>query len=122
MATLTFVENIIIYAKIPKNDKLLSNIFSFSAPGDYAESMEIFTFSPTESRFAITILINNDDILERTEQFFARAQLVSSDAPGGIIMPDESVITILDEDGKWTIIFIIHLPRTLQSDWSIAVE
>ena len=59
--------------------------------------MEIFTFSPTESRFAITIPINDDDILERTKQFFARAQLVSSDAPRVIIVPDESVITILDE-------------------------
>ena len=75
-------------------------IFSFSAPGDYAETIQTFTFSPTESQFSITIPINDDDILERTEQFYARAELVSSDAPGVIIMPDESVVTILDEDSK----------------------
>ena len=72
----------------------------FLAPGDYTETRETFTFSPTESQFAINIPINDDDILERTEQFFARAELVSSDATGVIIMPDESVISILDEDSK----------------------
>ena len=75
-------------------------IFSFSAPGDYTETIQTFTFSPTESQFAITIPIIDDGILERTERFFARAELVSSDAPGVIILPDESVITILDEDSK----------------------
>ena len=86
---------------MPKSLKKVQNyIFLFSDPGDYTESRETFTFSPTESQFAITIPINDDDILERTEQFFARAERVSSDATGVIIMPDESVITILDEDSK----------------------
>ena len=62
--------------------------------------MEEFTFSPSQDRFTLTIAINDDDILEQTEWFFARAELVSSDATGVMIMPDQSEITILDEDSK----------------------
>ena len=62
--------------------------------------MEEFTFSPSQDRFTLTIAINDDDILEQTERFFARAELVSSDATGVTIMPDQSEITILDEDSK----------------------
>ena len=74
---------------------------SFSAPGDYTGNMEEFTFSPSQDRFTLTIAINDDDILEQTERFFARAELVSSDATGVMIMPDQSEITILDEDSKF---------------------
>ena len=62
--------------------------------------MEEFTFSPSQDRFILTIAINNDDTLEQTERFFARAELVSSDATGVMIIPDQSEITILDEDSK----------------------
>ena len=63
--------------------------------------MEEFTFSPSQDRFILTIAINDDDTLElRTERFFARAELVSSDATGVMIIPDQSEITILDEDSK----------------------
>ena len=62
--------------------------------------MKEFTFSPSQDRFTLTIAINDDDILEQTERFFARAELVSSDTTGVMIMPDQSEITTLDEDSK----------------------
>jgi hypothetical protein len=66
-------------------------------------SAQNYTFSPTNTEFSLTIGIADDDILEETEQFFVRAELLSADATGVTIDPEQSVVTIEDEDSKYHI-------------------
>ena len=79
--------------------ELLCILIIYSAPGDYVELEFLpLTFSPSLGlQFAITIVINDDDISEEDEQFFVRAE---PGPPGVIIMPDASTVTILDNDSK----------------------
>jgi hypothetical protein len=81
----------------------LYDFCSPAAPGDYMESAQNYTFSPTNTKFSLTIAINNDNILEETRAFFVRAALLSSDAASVTIDPNQAVVTIEDEDSKYYI-------------------
>ena len=62
---------------------------------------ELFTFSPTLSDFTATIMIVDDSALESAESFTVRAELISPDAPGVNIAPEQSTVTILDTDSEF---------------------
>lgn len=61
---------------------------------------QVLTFSPTQTEFSVTIMIVDDRILEPRESFIVQAELISTDASGVTINPDQSVITINDDDRK----------------------
>jgi hypothetical protein len=44
-------------------------------------------------------MITNDDLVEATEMFFVQAELMPADVDGAVIAPDQSNVTITDEDG-----------------------
>ena len=49
---------------------------------------------------SITVAIQDDNIAEDREQFFARAELVSLDADSVVIDPASTTVTIDDNDSK----------------------
>jgi hypothetical protein len=62
----------------------------------------LLTFSPTQAAFNLTVMIVNNDILENTETFTVQAELVSMDAASSVmIAPQQSEVTILDDDGEY---------------------
>ena len=61
--------------------------------------MAIFTFSPSATQFILTVPITDDDVLEANELFSVRAELLTTDATGVTIDPEQSDVTIIDEDG-----------------------
>ena len=61
--------------------------------------MEVFTFSPSATQFILTVLITDDDVLEANELFSVRAEILTMDATGVIIDPEQSDVTIIDIDG-----------------------
>ena len=61
--------------------------------------MEVFTFSPSATQFILTVLITVDDMLEANELFSVRAEILTTDAAGVIIDPEQSDVTIIDIDG-----------------------
>ena len=61
---------------------------------------ELFTFSPTLSEFTATIMIVDDSALESDESFTV---LISPDAPGVFIAPEQSTVTILDNDSEFCV-------------------
>ena len=71
-----------------------------SAPSDYVANSELLTFSPMNMRFSLVVGIVNDDIVEPEESFTARAEVVSTDAARLTIRPEQSIVTIMDDDGK----------------------
>ncbi len=75
-------------------------LFMFIATGDYIASSQVFTFTPSETRFTAVIDIVNDEILESSESFSVRAELVSTDNNLISVDPDESIVTIEDDDSK----------------------
>ena len=73
---------------------------SHPEPGDYNQTMTIFTFSPSATEFILTVPIINDDLLlEANILFSVRAELLTTDATGVMIDPEQSDVTIIDEDG-----------------------
>lgn len=58
------------------------------------------TFTPTQREFNISVPIVDDNIVEATENFIVRADLVSTDALGVMINPQQSTVTILDTDSE----------------------
>ena len=78
-------------------------IIFFAGPGDYIMHSELFTFSPTLSDFTATIMIVDDSALESAESFTVRAELISPDAPGVNIAPEQSTVTILDTDSEFCV-------------------
>jgi hypothetical protein len=70
---------------------------------DYILLYAEYVFSQSDTRFSLTIAIADDDILEETKQFIVRAELLSADANGVTIDPEQSVVTIEDEDSKYHI-------------------
>ncbi len=72
----------------------------FIATGDYIASSQVFTFSSSETQFTAVINIVNDDILESSESFSVRAELVSTDDNLISVDPDESIVTTEDDDSK----------------------
>ena len=68
----------------------------------------LFPASPANSsdsrRMCVTILILNDDVVEGNESF--TLSLVSASSTEVIISPSIAVITILDDDGTDTLVFV----------------
>ena len=52
------------------------------------------------TEFEVVVMIVDDEVVEDIESFFLMAELVSDDAPGVVIAPDMSTVTINDEDSK----------------------
>ena len=61
--------------------------------------MEVFTFSPNATQFILTVLITDDDVLEANELFSVRAEILTMNATGVLIDPEQLDITIIDIDG-----------------------
>ena len=74
--------------------------FYISAPSDYAESTQVFTFSEVALSFQLILLIADDSILEQSESFFVHAEFVAVDEPGVMLDPDQTDVTIDDNDSK----------------------
>jgi hypothetical protein len=68
-------------------------------PGDFIQNTQVFTFSPSATQFSLVVMITNDTILEATEMFSVRAELITADADGLMIAPEQSDVTVTDEDG-----------------------
>ena len=75
-------------------------IVHFTAPGDYSTKFELLTFTPTKTQFSFSVTIMDDDVVESTEAFTVRVELVTMDAPGVSITHDQSTVTISDKDRK----------------------
>ena len=75
------------------------SVHSHPEPGDYNQTTEVFTFSPSATQFILTVPITDDDVLEANELFSVRAELLTTDATGVTIDPEQSDVTIIDEDG-----------------------
>lgn len=71
-----------------------------TGPGDYVMHTQTLTFNAMQSEFSVPIMIVNDDILEQTEFFVVQAQLVSTDTIGVFIDPEQSQVTIEDDERK----------------------
>ena len=70
------------------------------AGSDYTPTTQMVTFSPSVTSSSITVAIQDDNIAEDREQFFARAELVSLDADSVVIDPAITSVTIDDNDSK----------------------
>lgn len=76
--------------------------FFNTAPRDYRSVVnQILTFSPTTSRIPVTVVIEDDDVIESLENFFATLTLFRS-PPGSDVElnPTEAEISITDNEGK----------------------
>ena len=67
---------------------------------DYTSLNAPLTFSSTTTRHTVPLSITEDNINERTEEFFARLSI--NTAPSGRVElePQQATITITDNDGK----------------------
>lgn len=68
---------------------------------DYeALSERLLTFGPASTRFDVTVNISNDNIFEVTEYFSASLTLSSQPVERIAVDPDNTDITIFDDDGN----------------------
>ena len=75
--------------------------FSPIAGEDYITHSQFLTFTPTMTQFTFPLMIVTDGFLEDTERFFVAAELISMDAPGVVIDPGMTSVTIEDNDGTF---------------------
>ena len=61
---------------------------------------ELLTFNPMNTRFSLVVAIADDDVVEPEESVTARAEVVSTDTACLTISPEQSIVTILDNDSK----------------------
>ncbi len=66
---------------------------------DYTANSEVITFSQSRTSAILQVAILDDDVVENTETFAARAELTMA-ARGVTVIPAESTVTILDNDSK----------------------
>ncbi len=71
-----------------------------AAFSDYVNRSRDFTFNAGQSEFSLDVMIIDDGVLEPTESFTVRAELLSTDASGVSIDPEQSTVTITDVDSK----------------------
>ena len=72
-----------------------------SGPEDYGSpSDSILTFSPGTTSVPVSISIDNDNIDEVLENFFASLTLISSEEDNVLLEPNEAEIFIVDNDGN----------------------
>ena len=73
----------------------------YIAPGDYEPTTELLTFSATNTEYDVSISIEDDNVNEALEQFFAGLTFESTGSDGSIqLSPDTAVVLIGDDDGK----------------------
>lgn len=78
-----------------------SLLLGHSAVSDYQPTTQVLTFSGTTTQHSISISINDDDINEGPEQFFARLEFQNVDVDSTIALsPNTVVIRIIDNDGN----------------------
>ena len=86
-------------------------------PDDYEAVNAKLTFNSTRSRACVTVVIEDDDLLENTEEF----QLsLTSDEDQVILDPDSTVVSITDTDGMSAVMYISSLLNPLLNsctDW-----
>ena len=70
-----------------------------TASGDFNDSMRTFTFSQAATKFSLVVDIVDDEILEVTEKFLVLAE-INSDVPKVSLNPEQTNVTITDDDGK----------------------
>ena len=70
-----------------------------TASGDFNDSMGTFIFSQAATQFSLAVDIVNDEVLEATERLLVLAE-INSDAPKVSINPEQTTVTITDDDGK----------------------
>ena len=59
-----------------------------------------FTFSQDATEFSLVVDIVDDEIVEATESFLVLADIIT-DAPTVSLSPDQSTVTITDDDCKF---------------------
>lgn len=90
---------------------MVTNIFFNTAPSDYdAIINEVLTFSPSVTRLPVNIPIEDDDIVETVENFFASLSLRSSPPGSDVdVNPSQAEIRITDNDGMKILTYIFAL-------------
>ena len=79
-------------------DVVATTLFLATADGDYSSLNATFTIPPGQQNEICTgVSISPDDILESNETFSIS---LTSDQPGVVIGSGETVITIIDDDGR----------------------
>ena len=74
---------------------------SLSDPDDYEAVDSELTFDSTRARACVTIVIQDDDLLENTEEF----QLsLTTNEDEVILDPVEAIVSITDTDGMSTVL------------------
>ena len=78
----------------------------FLAPDDYTSiSGSLLTFSVTNTRFDVSIPVNNDNINEGIEEFLAILTFQSVVGENIQLVPDQATVQINDNDGKVILLF-----------------
>ena len=67
---------------------------------DYDAISGHLNFSANISEVHFMVVITNDTLMEMDEYFSVHLTLISRDAMGVAIDPNETVVTIMDDDGK----------------------
>ena len=66
-------------------------------PDDYEAVNSELTFESTRDRVCVTIVIEDDDLLENTEEF---QLMLTTNEDQVILDPDAAVVSISDTDGR----------------------
>ena len=76
---------------------------SLTDPDDYEAVNSGLTFDSTRARACVTIVIQDDDLLENTEEF--RLSL-TTDEDQVILEPVDAIVSITDTDGMSTLMLV----------------
>lgn len=76
-----------------------SNCVPFLDPEDYDAVNKLLTFSATDTRHNIVIVLNNDEINENTEDFLASLTFEGAVNENIQLQPHQSTVRITDDDG-----------------------
>ena len=79
---------------------LLRLLLSLIAPTDYTALSQTLTFQPGTTRISVEISIENDDIVESVENFFAGLTLETPEA-NVVVDPAGAEIRINDTDSEF---------------------
>lgn len=67
----------------------------YAGDADYISLSSVIVIQPIESRRCITVLINDDEILESAESFEVS---LSSEVDGLVLIPQIATVTLSDND------------------------
>lgn len=82
---------------------MMKNSLHSIAPADYVAIMESISFAPDICLQMVSLCIEDDGTLERDEDLFLRLSVPIGES-GVQVSQEEVNITIMDDDGKFTII------------------